>query len=264
MLGRKRRNILQGEVEALKQRSTEMEPYLGLAKEIKDEVARLALKGYEVSYTELFDSFQARERQRTIQQSFEKLEPADKWMVLSALFEDHELKAALEVHYARLRDRLSPVIENYSFIKEIRDKKRIDVANVPTGQPLKLGLYLPADVGSALPMGQASQACARELTLLAVEAGHFQVLKDEYNPKKGYFVRAEYDRTVWAESEQLPQNSIIELGTQVHRGVAVSFEPYLYPGGRVDVMKDNQPSEGRLHLGYATISDYDLLVSSDR
>jgi hypothetical protein len=94
-------------------------------------------------------------------------------------------------------------------------------------------------------------------------AGEFQVIEDVFNPGGGYFVTAEYSEETWRTSDRLPGHAIVRVGSITEGAAAAgpSFEPIVYPGGRVDFEVSGQPTAGRLHLGFAMLGDVGIFAS---
>jgi hypothetical protein len=88
------------------------------------------------------------------------------------------------------------------------------------------------------------------------DPGVFGVVEDVFNPRGGYFVTAQYDEQTWRTNDRFEGHTVVRAGAIN----ATGFEPVLYPGGRVDFETDGHAREGRLHLGFAMLGDYDLFV----
>jgi len=218
-------------------------PFLPLAREISDDVARLVAYGgaWPDLLEEAIASVPQRERLDVARAVFDRLPPDQQWAVLERVFGDEEIRAALAA------ERLA---------RTASSTRRLDVDDVPLGQLLTLGLFREGDAGAAVGRRPCSTAAARRLALRRIAGpGTFAVVEDVFNPDGGYFVTAEYDRDTWLR-ERLAAHEVVRLGALSGAG----FEPVLHAGGRVDVVSDSGTREGRLHLGYAMVGDADVFA----
>ena len=232
------------ELERLEAELEAARPFLPLAREISDDVARLSADGD--APLELVEQAIAaipqRERLDVARAVFERL-PADRqWAVLERVFGDDELRAALA--------------DRRELVRRARTERRLDARTVPSGELLTLGLFREADVSAAVGRRPRSDRAARRVVLRRVEGDDaFAVVEDVFNPEGGYFVNAEYERETW-QRERLPAHAVVRPGSRSPSG----FEPVLYAGGRVDVVIDSEEREGLLHLGYAMVGDADVFA----
>ena len=70
---------------------------------------------------------------------------------------------------------------------------------------------------------------------------------------------AEYSADTWRDHDRLEPHAVVRVGSIAAGEPEPSFEPILYPAGRVDVEIAGQASPGRLHLGFAMLSELDVL-----
>jgi hypothetical protein len=187
--------------------------------------------------------------------AFDRLEPLQQWAVLERVLGEPGAVDALAVDQ---RDRLGSLrrrVAAANVVAAAVSGDVIELAAVPGGSELALGLFRPADVRAASGRGPSSDVVARRLVLLSTTTpGTFRVVDDEFNPHGGLFVSADYDLAVW-RSEQLDPHSSVRLGSLVG---ADSLEPVLRWGTRVDVIAGERVLPGRLHLGWATIDDVEV------
>jgi hypothetical protein len=258
-----RRARRHAEVEGLRAELEESRPFLGLAREIHDEVRRLAADpdaGADL-LADALDRLPREARLGAAEAAFQGLSAERQWEVLGQLFGDDELRAALEheravrVHEARSRARRAALVER------LREQHVLDTREVPVHERLTLGLFREADVQPALIRGHSSTNCARRLVVQATgEAGVLQVMEDVFNPAGGLFVTAEYDERVWRD-ERLTPHALVRVGSLQEIGANDRFDPLLHPGGRVDVETAGSVRRGRLHAGYALVGDCDLFTA---
>ena len=238
-----------------------LEPYLALAREIQLDVARVAAddSADAASLTEAIERIPREEREAVARSVFERLSPETQWSVLSRVFGDDELAACLQTE----RDRL---VEQHRHdgprrvAEAARAEGRLDAAAVPAGETVTLGLFREADARAALPRGRRSTTCARELVLRGETGGGFRVIDDVFNPRGGYFVTLDYDEASWRD-DRLPAHDIIGVGAITDTGGRATFDPALYPGGRVDFRRDEDLVPGRLHLGFVLLGDIDVFAT---
>jgi hypothetical protein len=251
-----------------------LRPYLGLAREIQHEVSQVtADSGAPVeSLVDAIARIPEAERARVARSVFDQLPVEEQWAVIAAAFQDDaELRAALAAEHEALRARLVADGDRHRRAVSYRAAGRIDTTTLAADETISLGLFREGDVQSVLARGRASDGAARVLTLRAEPvsptgsphpAGTLRVLTDAFNPDGGYFVTASYDRDTWVD-EQLASHTLVRLGAiRTTDGAATGFEiePVLYPGARVDVLRDGTggPVEGLLHLGWATLGSEDV------
>ena len=167
-----------------------------------------------------------------------------------------DLNALLFAEGERFFARTIP-IAGHSITQQIAKEFGI---GLPEAEELTLGLFVPDSVRVAIARGRAAAGCARELVLrTTAEPGVLRVVQDLYDPQRGFFVTAEYDKATWT-AERLDGHSRIRVGSLEQQGGVL--EPFLYPGGRVDVESAGRVREGRLHLGFALLGDEDLFSAT--
>ena len=255
MAGRRRR----GEVERLRSELDESRPFLGLAREIHEEVERaVADPSTDLDeLTDALDRWPQDARRAAVTAAFRQLPALEQWEILARLFDDDELRAALDVERARRLDDARRTLTNAALAAAVREHRALDTRLVPAGEDLTLGLFRETDVRAALIHGNASTSCARRLVLRATdEPGRLLVLEDVFNPARGLFVTSDYDEDVW-RAERLAPHAVVAAGAVHDDG---SFEPVIYPGGRLDVDTTDGIRRGRLHAGFVTVGDVELFV----
>jgi hypothetical protein len=251
------------EVARLQAELDEVRPFLDLARAIRSEVARIAddASGEIDTLAELIEEFPRQERLRVTRAVFDRLPPERQWEVLERVYGDEEIKALLEAERAARLDYARRTAEGRALAAMVGAQNRLDTCAVPRHRLLTLGLFRETDVRAAVARGHLSATCARRVALRATdEPGVFRVIEDVFNPRGGYFVTAEYDEETWRISDRLRGHTVVRAGSISANENDPSFEPVLYPGGRVDFETDGRLLEGRLHLGYAMLGDQDLLV----
>jgi hypothetical protein len=236
-------------------------PFLPLAREISDDVARLAADAG--ASADLLDEVMAavpqRERWEVARAVFERLTPEQQWAVLERAFGDEEIRAALADERAARLEEVRRSAVRRQLARTARAEHRLDARTVPEGDLLVLGLFRERDVSGVVGRSPHSAAAARRLVLRRVDGdGAFAVVEDVFNPDGGYFVNAEYDRESW-RAERLAAHAVVRPGSQSASG----FEPVLYAGGRADVLVGSEVREGRLHVGYAMVGDADVFAEGE-
>jgi hypothetical protein len=237
-------------------------PFLELAREIHAEVARIAAdpSAHGDLLVELMDRIPREERMRLAQAIFDQLPPERQWAIIEDLYGDEEISAYLEAERSvRLaearRDR-----ERLDVARSARVERRLDTRDVARNEVLTLGLFREHDARAAVSRGHASSTCARRLVLTSTGDGTFQVIEDVFNPSGGYFVTAEYSEDTWRTEDHLPGHAVVRIGSIVEGAAGSSFDPVVYPGSRVDFETAGHQVRGRLHLGFAMLSDVDIFV----
>lgn len=248
------------EVDKLRTELDVARPYLGLAREIHDEVQRLAAD--PTSEVELLADTLERmprdARARVVESAFAELPAVDRWSILAELFKDDELRAAL----AREHEQARVDAQRARRRAELLADDVLDTRRLAVGEDIELGLFREADARTALARGAASTTCARRLVLRATaNVGELAVIEDVFNPARGLFVTAEYDEATW-QAERLSAHAVIRIGA-IHDGAGTDeFVPVVYPGGRVDVESDGHARRGRLHAGFARVGDLELFTGT--
>ena len=252
----------QAEVDSLRSELEEARPYLGLAREIHDEVQRVADDPAADAdlLVELVDAWPRDARRRVVEAAFHEL-PADRrWAILAELFDDDELRAALAHEHERRALEARQALRLTALTDAVAARHAIDTRDIPPDEQLTLGLFREADVRLALVRGPSSTACARRLVLRSTEeAGSLLVIEDVFNPARALFVTSDYDEQVWRD-ERLVPHSVVRVGSVREGDDGPGFVPVVYPGGRVDVELSGSARRGHLHAGYATVGTLDLFT----
>jgi hypothetical protein len=255
--GRRRR----AEVERLRSELEQSRPYLGLAREIQDEVER-AVADPDTDLDDLaeaLDQWPRDARLAAVTSAFRQLPPLEQWEILARLFDDDELRAALGVDHDRRLADARRTLNGAALSARVRERRALDTCAIAPGEDLALGLFREVDVRAAVAHGSASTSAARRLVLRATdEPGRLLVLEDVFNPARGLFVTPDYDEDTWRD-ERLSPHAVVRVGA-APEGDGVAFEPVVYPGGRLDVETADGIRRGRLHTGYATVGDVDLFT----
>ncbi len=250
---RAERDRLAAELESLR-------PYLGLARELRDEVDALAAEAGAGggALVAALDAVPQRERARIALEAFARLPDERQWEVVEAAFGDEEVRTHLATERAARRARAARSTEAHAVALAARAARRLATDDLPPGHELALGLFRAEDVHAGMARGPASQVCARLLVLRTTEErGRLQVLEDLFNPGRGLFVTADYDEDRW-RAERLAGHVVVRVGALVHEDGEERFEAATYPGGRVDLDVDGDVRVGTLLLGFATFGDEDV------
>jgi hypothetical protein len=239
----------------------DLDPYLGLAREIRREVERIAADDAAdaESIVEAIARFPREERQKVARAVFDALSAEAQWAVLERAFGDEEIRAHLQAERDARLARLGRDEQRRALTRQFRSAGEIDTRLVPTGETLTLGLFREQDVRAAILRGSRSTTAARRLVLRADEAPTFRVIEDVFNPDRGYFVTSGYDERVW-RSERLDSHQLVGVGWLLGDSDADDVEPVLVPGSRVDVRTDAGAMRGRLHLGFAMLAEDDVFA----
>ena len=179
----------------------EVRPFLDLAREIKDQVDRASGgDGADVaSLVAALDAVPSRERQRIGQAAFDRLSPEAQWAILERVFGDDEIREHLAAEHAARLDQLRRTAERRATVQAARAAGRLDVTALPETDELTLGLFVPESASIAVARGRAAAGCARRLVLrTTAEPGVLRVVQDLYDPDRGLFVTATYDKAIWA------------------------------------------------------------------
>jgi hypothetical protein len=260
--GRRRRAGVDREVARLRSELDESRPYLGLAREIHEEVER-AVADSTTDLDELADAlghWPQDARRAAVTAAFRELPALEQWEILARLFDDDELRGALAVEHRRRLAEARTTLNGAALAAAVRERRVLDTRDVPAGEDLALGLFREVDVRGAVTRGSASTSTARRIVLRSTdEPGRLLVLEDVFNPARGLFVTTDYDEVAWRE-ERLSPHATVRVGAAPD---GAPFEPVLYPGGRLDVETVDGICRGRLHLGYATVGAVDLFTPSE-
>ena len=240
----------------------EARPYLDLAREIQAEVARVAADpdAHGETLTELIDRIPDEKRMEFAQGVFDRLPPDQQWAVVARVFGDDEIRTYLEAERAARLAHARGGTDRQELCRLARERHELDTRRVAAGERLTLGLFREADVGAAVKRGHLSTTAARRLVLRALGDARFQVLEDTFNPSRGYFVTGDYSEDTWRQHERLEGHVVIRVGSITDGETGPSFEPVVYPRGRLDVELGGRAAPGRLHLGFAILGDLDVFV----
>jgi len=231
---------------------------LELAKEIQAEIRRVAADpdAHLDLLDALIDGISADKRTELARAIFDQLPVEQQWSVLERVYGDDEIRALLEAHRAALAEAVAEgSAKRLDLAVRVRKERRLDTEAVDAGEELTLGLFREHDVRAALARAPLSSPCARRLVLRALGEGRFQVIEDTFNPRGGYFVTADYSEDTWRSHDRLEPHAVVRVGSIIDTS---PFEPVLYPAGRVDVEVAGQAARGRLHLGFAMLSELDV------
>lgn len=233
---------------------------LELAKEIQADIRRVAADpdAHLDLLDALIDGISAEKRLELASTVFEQLPREQQWAVLERVFGDDEIRTYLEAQRASFLQEASGSAGRLELASRVRQERRLDTRDIEPGEELTLGLFREHDVRAALARGHTSSMCARRLVLRALGEGRFQVMEDTFNPRGGYFVTADYSADTWQEHDRLEPHAVVRVGSIAADHPTPAFEPVLYPAGRVDVEVAGEASRGRLHLGFAMLSELDI------
>jgi hypothetical protein len=251
------------EVAKLEAELEEVRPFLDLAREIHDEVARAAASdGAPVeTLVEAIDAIPKRERIAVARAIFDQLPPDRQWAIIEHVFGDEEIRAALDADHQTRLEASRRAVAAGGLIAKARLDRRLDTREVPSSELLTLGLFRETDVHDAIDRGHEAATCARRVVLRATtDPGAFQVIEDVFNPEGGFFVTGYYDESTWRTHDRLPAHAIVRAGSITDETGSRAFEPVLHLGGRADFERAGEPIEGRLHLGYLLIGDADVFA----
>jgi hypothetical protein len=254
-----RRTRRRDQVAELEAELEDVRPFLALAREIHDSTS-VVVADVDASAESLVDAIAAtplRERLALVRATFDRLAPEEQWSIVERVFGDEEIRAALD---AARRERLAlarRATAHAGLISRARVEQRIDMGEIGEAV-VTLGLFREGDVRAAIGRGPRSTTCARRLVLrTGGTAGTFHVVEDVFNPTGGFFVTGAYDRDTWW-ADRLPAHASVRVGSITSAGGDRSFEPVVHLAGRVDVERDGDLAEGRLHLGYLLVDDMDV------
>jgi hypothetical protein len=245
---------LQAEIE-------EAQPFLELAREIRREVALVAADTPLQADTlaELIDRIPQQERLAVARAIFDKLPAERQWAIIERVYGDEEITSFLAAERAALLAETQRNAERAAIAHQARAEQRLDTRTVPTNDVLTIGLFREPDVRAAIRRGRAASTCARRVVLRHLTPpGTFAVVEDVFNPNGGFFVTAQYDERTWRSHDRLPAHAVVRVGSITATDEGPTFEPVIYPGGRVDFETVDGQKEGRLHAGFAMMGDYDV------
>lgn len=259
-----RRAERRAELARLRAEVEDARPFVALAREIHEEVRRLAAEGADgEAVAEAVEAVPRAQRVAMARAVFDRLAADQQWAVLDRVFGDEDIREALAAERAVRMARAARSLARREVLDGIGAHARLDTRTVPVGESLTLGLFREVDVLGALARGSASGSCAREVVLRAVDdTGTFQVLADVFNPGGGLFVTGDYDEEVWRQ-DRLPAHARVRVGSVRPAITGGPFEPVLYPAGRVDVELAREVVAGRLHMGYVRIGEDEVAFGGD-
>ncbi len=237
-----------------------LRPYLELAREISEEVSRAAADDSLdlASVEEAIGRMPTEERERVVRQVFATLPAERQWELLAGSFDDPVIDAFLTARQAISVEATRQQARIRTLATEARAHGRLDLAAMPSGIEVTLGLFRERDVRAAVIRGYKSESTARRLILRTTDQpGRLHVIEDVFNPTKGYFVSASYDEEAWA-SERLLSHGVVRIGSILERSSLPEFEPVVYPGAHVDTETADEAAVGRLHLGFAVLGANDV------
>jgi hypothetical protein len=237
-------------------------PYLGLAREIQEEIDRVnADPSFPVdSIFAAVDAIPQRERLALARTIFDRLPDEQRWTIVEATFDDDELRELL----AQARDQQAEAMKRATECELIaarsRAANRFDTHDLGEGDTLTVGLFREADVRDAIGRGHRSAVCARRVAFVGTSApALLQVMDDVFNPGGGFFVTPQYDESVWRTNDRIAAHTLVRAGSLV----GSDFEPVLYAGGRADFDIDGTVIPGRLHVGYVMLGQYDVFAQNE-
>lgn len=257
-----RRTRRRAEVARLEAEIEDARPFLALAREISEEVTRVAADGGAAeAVIEAVETIPRRERLDVARAVFDRLPPDRQWAVIERTFGDEEIRAALAAEREERLAQARRASARRALTARARVGNAFDTRHIPADEQLTVGLFREADVRAAIARGHTCTTCARRVVLLGrSEPGTFQVIEDVFNPAGGYFVTGRYDEETWRTHDRLRAHSLVRAGSITEKTAGRSFEPVLYAGGRVDFEVDGEPLAGRLHLGYLLVGDHDVFA----
>lgn len=212
---------------------------------------------------EAVEAIPRRERAAVARRIFEQLPPTERWNVVERVFEDTEVREAIAAERDLIRAVAVSALARRSVVTGVRVNRLIDTRDIAPDEEVMVGLFAASDVDVAVDRGHRSATCARRVVFRSEGGGLLRVVTDVFNPRGGYFVRAEYDEQTWRTSDRLAPHSLVRLGSLTEDSDGPRFEPMLYPGARVDVEIAGRVVPGKLHMGYVMIGDDDLFVQGD-
>lgn len=236
-----------------------LRPYLDLAREIRAAVERFIDDDAATaeSLRRALDAIPEREVATVASSVFSRLGAAEQWAVLERVVGDERLTELIAQARASELDEQRRQAESRAVAATARSAGELDLAHIGVGTPVTVLLFRPSDVMAVLGRGADSDVCARELRLVATAGpGRFRVVADRFNPRRGLFVTAAYDESVW-QSERLIGHSEVEIGALGGDG---AVHPVVRPGARLDMVVDGSVREGRLQVGAMLLDDVDVFA----
>jgi hypothetical protein len=239
----------------------DLEPYLELAREIRRDVERIAADDAADAdaIVDAIERFPKEERAKVARAVFDGLAPEAQWAVLEQAFGDEEIRTHLRAERDARLEQLRLEGEHRALAQGFRAAGQVDTRLIPAGVTLTLGLFREREVAAAVLRGSRSTTAARRVVLRADAAPRFRVVEDVFNPDRGYFVTSDYDQRGW-QAERLESHQAVQVGAILPDGDPDVLVPVLVPGARVDVRTDDGAARGRLHLGFAMLTNDDVFA----
>lgn len=241
MFGSKDRRMQ--ELGAQLDRYTAAEPFLPLAEEIYKKVQ--TIQGIDVDISEemgtIVSDLTAENRQAVFSELFGKLAPEDRRNLLLEHFNnDEELKASLE----RERELLIRKDATQLAMESITIWGGLNVAEIPSGLHLSVALYELEDFQGAADQEELAKHYESERFIRAtlLDKGRVRILED-YSCDDSYYRRP-----------PLEAHETVSLGAIPPEGKVAEFEPIIFYGSRLDVMRGNKNKCKPLQLE----TDYDV------
>ncbi|MFZ0667401.1 MAG: hypothetical protein WAM97_16725 [Acidimicrobiales bacterium] len=234
-----------------------------LAQEIQSEIARVGEQGASgQALVEAVEAVPRRERIEMARRVFDRLPAEQQWSVIEGVFDDSEVRSALEDARRSLVERARRQSAARQLVDPSRGARRVDLSRTRPDLSIAVGLFTERDVTAAVSRGHESSACARRIDLRTESSDRLRVLGDLFNPAGGYFVTRSYDEDTW-RSERLQPHSVVRIGSMGGSDRRRVFEPVLFAGGRLDFETEGKLVAGRLHVGFVMVEDVDLFVEGD-
>src|SRR5215212_4577081 len=117
-------------------------PYLGLAREIHAEAER--------AVAEAIGRMPREARLDAVLAAFRGLPPDEQWDLLADLFDDAELRDALDVEHERRLAAARRTLRLRTVLAVVDEQRFLDTRDLPLGEDLTVGLFREVDVRAAL------------------------------------------------------------------------------------------------------------------
>lgn len=229
-------------------------PELEEGRQFKNTLGRLAVNGQEPVaslFTNTLLELGHAVRTSIVRNSFHALPPEEQAKWLTEIFGDETLKQALALE----RHKLQQDIDGERLI-QIRNEAwkhgRLNMADLPIGTDVKIGLFTDNRIDDAVSYGSESDWWARLLKLQIIGGGQLHVLSDELSP----------DPISDANLEVAPRiynpHDIIEIGTQYFGG-SRGADNYIYQKTSMVQRLANSPDfiEDSFLIGFVTLDGKD-------